>query len=116
MARKLCATMSIPIKPKLEHTNPPRVPPSPPSIGPFCIRAHCTLSQSEDKLADVTGYDTDYSIVQRTQNACARLRKGKAECDEADITIIPAHKIRSCEGHIVHQNHETGITSIMFPK
>ena len=116
VVRKICATMSIPVKPKLQHTNPPGVPPSNPEIGPFCIRAHCTLAQNEDTIADITGYDTNYSIVERTQNACALLKKGNAECSEADITIIPVQKIRSCEGHIVKKMHETGTTSIMFPK
>ena len=61
------------------------------------------------------GYDTDYTIVQRTQTACSRLQKNGTHCEEPNITIIPVQKIRSCEGHIIHKNHIDNTTSIMFP-
>jgi hypothetical protein len=120
--RNVTAAVSVPVKNdkklKLKNSNPPDIPPNSPPIGRFCIRADCPLidKDSNQTLADLTGYDTDYSIVKRTQNACNRLKKKGAECDDPNITIIPTHKIKTCEGHIVYKNHIDNSTSIMFPK
>jgi hypothetical protein len=104
--------------PKLQNTNPPENPPKYPGTGPFCIRAHCTLydNESNDTLSDLTGYDTNYDIVKQTGKVCERLKQNGQSCNNVDITIIPTHKIKTCDGHIVHKNHIENMTSIMFPK
>ena len=105
-------------KPKLQNNNPSDIPPSQPSTGPFCIRANCHLvdNDSHETLADLIGYDTDYGIIKKTQNACNRVKKNGSQCDDPNITIIPTHKIQSCDGHIIYKNHVEKSTSIMFPK
>lgn len=116
--RKLCAAVSLPCKPKLQNTNPPEVPPSPPKAGPFCIKAHCDLVHEYDEvpIGTFTGYDTDYDIVKKTQNACKRKQNKFSKCEEVDVTVIPVHKIKTCNGHIVYKNYKNGATDIMFPR
>ena len=120
--RFIVSAVSSPVKrettPKLQNNNPSDIPPSQLSTGPFCIRANCKLvdKYSHETLADFIGYDTDYAIIKKTQNACNRVRKNASHCDDPNITIIPTHKIQSCDGHIIYKNHVEKSTSIMFPK
>ena len=102
---------------ELIHTSPPEKPPTPSTIGPFCIRADCPLiDNNSNKLADFSGYDTNYSIIKKTEDACNRNSNDNCTCEKPKITIIPTHKIQSCNGHIVYKNHVNNSTSIMFPK
>jgi hypothetical protein len=109
---------TIAVVPKLQNTNPPEDPPQYPGNGPFCIRAHCTLvdNKTENLLSDLTGYDTNYDIVKKTQNICEKLKQNGQTCNDVNIAIVPTQKIKTCDGHLVHKNHIDNTTSIMFPK
>ena len=109
---------AVSVKPKLQNSQPPEFPSSPPKIGPFCIRATCTLqdSESQDTLAELMGYDTNYDIVKKTQLTCQRSAKPGQTCSDPYITMVPTQKIRSCDGHVVYHNRVNNEMSIMFPK
>lgn len=118
--RNVVNVISSPIrnnkKLKLQNTNPPDTPDTPSAIGPFCIRANCELidENTDQALANIIGYDTDYNIIEKTLNTCNKFKKIKSNCKEPEVTVIPTHKIQSCDGHIVYKNHVEKTTSILF--
>lgn len=110
---------SIPLKLtslKTQGTKPPSTPPPMCGLGPFCIKAVCEMQNSSgEPVAEFVGYDTEYSILEKTKRECQKKANGNY-CTVPKMTAIPSRNVNNCNGHIVYKNFETNLTSIIFPK
>jgi hypothetical protein len=102
---------------KTQNTNPPSEPPPSCKVGPFCIKAVCELIENNETKSEFTGYDTDYSILEKTKRECEKKSHGnESSCTLPKMTAIASHNIANCNGHIIHENFDTNFTSIIFPR
>lgn len=70
----------------------------------FCLKAKSTVRDvAGTTVGEFIGYDTDYSIVQRTGTACKRHIRvpgnAKRTCSPVELTFVPHNQLQ-CNGQI----------------
>ena len=86
--------------PRVDSSGPPSKPTPPKGSGDYCFRAQVELLRDDKEIMKFTGYDHDFSILEKVEEVCKvhAENRNNSKCTQAKLFFLKEHP--ECNGQI----------------